>query len=357
MAAQEHRIESTVSESTQDWILHVDVDQFQAAVEVLRRPDLVGRPVIVGGSGDPTARRQVVTCASYEARICGVRAGLPLRSAVRKCPDAVFLPTDAQAYERASAHVMATLRELSGAVEVWGWDEAFVATGTADPERYAATVVAGVLAATGLQCSVGIGDNKLRAKVATGFAKPAGIHRLSKSNWMAVMGDRPVVALWGVGRRGAARFADHGILTVAQLAGADPGELASWLGPTIGPRYRQLALGEGDRHLRTEQWSARSRSHQATFPTDLTDRVEIEAALTALAREVTKEVAANGRQVARVAVTVRNSSFFTESHGTTLDAVTTESVDVEAAALGLLDRFPLSRPVRLLGVRVELTPE
>ncbi len=339
-----------------NWILHVDLDQFQASVETQRRPELRGQPLIVGGEGDPTRARQVVTCASYEARAFGVRAGMPLRAAAKKCPQAVFLPLDALAYEQASELVMGTLRALSALVEVWGWDEAFVGAETDDPERLAAEIQDAIRSAAGLPSSVGIGDNKLRAKVATGFGKPAGTYRLTEANWMEVMGDRPVQALWGVGSKGAARFAEHGVRTVAELASADPGELASWWGPTIGPRYRQLARGEGDTQIRVEPWVARSRSRQTTFAQDLTERAAIEHEVTQLARAITKEVVDDGRQIAKVAVIVRNSSFYTESHITTLVAPTVDSADVERAALAVLDRFPLVRPVRLLGVRVELTP-
>ncbi len=339
-----------------DWILHVDLDQFQASVETQRRPELKGQPLIVGGDGDPTRARQVVTCASYEARALGVRAGMPLRAAARKCPQAIFLPLDAPAYELASEQVMTTLRAMPVLVEVWGWDEAFVGTSTDDPEKLAGDIQLAIRSAAGLPSSVGIGDNKLRAKTATGFGKPAGIYRLTAENWTAVMGGRPVQALWGVGSKGAARFAEHGIRTVADLAAADTTDLASWWGPTIGPRYRQLARGEGDTHIRVEPWVARSRSRQTTFPQDLTDRADIEREVTELAGAITKEVVDDGRQVAKVAVIVRNSSFYTESHITTLAAPTVESTDVERAALTVLDRFPLQRPVRLLGVRVELTP-
>src|SRR5215213_1098214 len=120
-----------------DWILHVDLDQFLAAVEVLRRPELAGRPVVVGGDGDPSRPRQVVATASYEARAFGVRSGMALRMAARRCPDAVFLASDRPAYEAASARVMATLRSLPVVVEEWGWDEAFVGVHTAAPEEVA----------------------------------------------------------------------------------------------------------------------------------------------------------------------------------------------------------------------------
>ena len=116
------------------WILHVDLDQFLAAVEVLRRPELAGRPVIVGGDGDPTRPRQVVATASYEARAFGVRSGMPLGQALRRCPDGVFLRSDHPAYDAASAEVMAALRSFGWPVEVWGWDEAFVGLDADDPE-------------------------------------------------------------------------------------------------------------------------------------------------------------------------------------------------------------------------------
>ena len=168
------------------WVLHVDLDQFIAAVECCRRR-LAGLPVVVGGRGDPT-ERGVVSTASYEAREFGVGSGMPLRTAARKCPEAVFLPVDAPAYDAASAVVMDTLRSFEVPVEVLGWDEAFMAVETDDPQGFADDVRAAVLDATGLHCSVGIGDNKLRAKIATDFGKPRGTFRLTEETWFEVMG-------------------------------------------------------------------------------------------------------------------------------------------------------------------------
>ncbi len=338
------------------WFFHVDLDQFQVSVELLRRPELRGRPVIVGGDGDPTKARQVVTCASYEARSLGVRAGLPMRAALRKAPDAVYLPLDMPAYEAVSEQVMGVLRGTGRPVEVWGWDEAFLSAPVDDPSALALSVQTLVREATGLPCSIGIGDNKLRAKVATGFGKPAGIYRLTRSNWMEVMGDRPVRALWGVGARGAARFAEHGIATVADLASADVDELAGWWGPTIGPRYRALARGEGETTIRTAPRVPVSRSHQTTYPDDLVSRADVERELRVLAQRVVADVVAEGRTISKVAVIVRNSSFFTESHLRTLPVPTTSVEPVADAAVALLDKFELRRPVRLLGVRVDLGP-
>ena len=194
----------TVSDSSpvsNSWILHVDLDQFLASVELRRHPELAGLPVIVGGNGDPTEARKVVTCASYEAREFGVHAGMPLRTAARRCPDATFLPSDPAAYDAASDQVMGLLRDLGHPVEVWGWDEAYLGADVEDPSELAEQIRTVVSSATGLSCSVGISDNKQRAKVATGFAKPAGVSTLTDANWMTVMGDRPVDALWGIGLR------------------------------------------------------------------------------------------------------------------------------------------------------------
>ncbi|MGH8940079.1 MAG: DNA polymerase IV, partial [Actinomycetes bacterium] len=172
------------------WVLHVDLDQFIAAVEVLRHPELRGLPLVVGGDGDPT-KRGVVSTASYEAREFGVHSGQPLRTAARRCPDAVFLPVDRDAYEAASSAVMSTLRGFGAVVEVLGWDEAFLGFVTDDPEAVARDIQQRVRGATGLECSVGIGQNKLQAKLATGFGKPAGVFRLTDETWFEVLGDRP----------------------------------------------------------------------------------------------------------------------------------------------------------------------
>ena len=232
-------------------MLHVDLDQFIAAVEVLRHPELAGKPVIVGGRGDPT-ERAVVSTASYEAREFGVGSGMPLRIAARKAPEAVILPVDHEAYTAASDEVMATLRAQPGAtVQVLGWDEAFVGVETDDPEAYARMLQQAVLDRTSLHCSVGIGDTLVRAKVATGFGKPRGVYRLTADNWLDVMGDRPTIDLWGVGTKISRRLAALGVTTVRELAAADSAPLMAEFGPRMGPWYILLGRGEGcDRRRR-----------------------------------------------------------------------------------------------------------
>jgi DNA polymerase IV len=341
------------------WVLHVDLDQFLAAVEILRRPELAGRAVVVGGKGDPT-QRAVVATASYEARRHGVRSGMPLRTAAKRCPEAVFLPADNAHYEEVSEEVMATLRARKGVVvEVMGWDEAFVGAETGDPEALAHGIRADVLHRTRLTCSIGIGDNMLRAKLATGFAKPGagdGVFRLTAANWAEVMFDRPTQALWGIGTKTARKLADRGITTVRELAGADPAALAAELGPALGPWYVQLGRGIGRAVVEGTPWVPRSRSHETTFQENLTDWADVRSEVAALARRVAAEIDGAGRPAVRVAVKVRFAPFSTYTRSATLAAPTTDGDRFSAAALDVLELFPSRRPVRLLGVRAEFAP-
>jgi DNA polymerase IV len=339
-----------------DWVLHVDLDQFIAAVEVARRPELRGKPVVVGGSGDPT-QRAVVATASYEAREFGVHSGMPLRTAAKRCPDAVFLPSDPAAYGVVSERVMATLREFPVVVEVLGWDEAFLGAHTDDPEALASYLQHAVTAETGLNCSVGIGDNKLRAKLATGFAKPAGIYRLTRENWVAVMAGLGTDALWGIGGRTSAKLAEMGLTTVADLARADPAMLAERFGPRMGPYYRLLALGAGDTEVTATPYLAKSRSREVTFQQDLVDPADLAEQVRVLARRVAQDVVAEGRSAARVGVKIRFVPFVTRTRSITLPEPTTAAEDIEHAALTVLAWFDQNRPVRLLGVKAEFASQ
>jgi DNA polymerase IV len=339
-------------------VLHVDLDQFIAAVEILRRPELAGRPVVVGGKDADPTRRGVVATANYVAREYGVRSGMPLRTAVKRCPDAVFLPADKPAYEAASERVMAVLHGFAGVtVEVLGWDEAFVGATVADAtaaEELAQRIQAAVAAKTRLTCAVGIGDNLLRAKIATEFGKPGGRFTLTAENWVEVMGHRPTRALWGIGAKTAAKLAERGITTVDELAVADPEALAAELGPALGPWYVQLGRGIGRVEVRGEPWVARSHGREETFPADLTDWADVRAAAVTLAHRVAEDVRAEGRPAARVGVKVRFAPFTTKTRSMTLPEPTSDTATLEAAALEVLERFHPGKPVRLVGVRAEL---
>jgi DNA polymerase IV len=339
------------------WVLHIDLDQFFASVEVLRRPELRGRPVVVGGSGDPTQARTVVATASLEAREFGVHSGMPMRLAARKCPDAVFLPADMPTYQDVSSRVMATLRTFPVLLQVHGLDEAFVGGDIDDPQRLATALKAAVHNQVGLTCAIGIGRNKHQAKIAARFAKnePAGIATLTDQTWMPVMGRRPVGDLWGVGPRTVKKLDELGLSTVAELAAADletllqrfPLRAARWLS--------DISRGGGDTEVVTEPWVAQSRSKEVTFGRDLTERAEIEEQLTVLARELGAEVVGAGRRVIRVAVKVRSSSFFTQTREVKLRGGPTADLEVICrTALSVLEKFELRLPVRLLGVRADL---
>ena len=338
------------------WVLHVDMDQFLAAVEVLRRPELAGRPVVVGGRGDPT-ERAVVSTASYEARQFGVRSGMPLKTAARRCPDAVFLPVDFPVYEAASAKVMDALRAFPGTVvELLGWDEAFVGIESDDPETAARALQAAVLGATGLHCSIGIGDTKVRAKIATAFGKPRGIYRLTRSNWMDVMGDRQTTALWGVGNRIAGRLAGLGIHTVRELAEAPDEPLIQEFGPNTGPYIGRLGRGAGSAVVDDTPWVARAHGHETTYQRNLTTPEEIAGALRTLADQVSEDLRREGRACARVHLKVRFAPFFTVTRIRKLPEPTYEAAVITHIALELLRNLDDDRPIRLLGVRAEMVP-
>jgi DNA polymerase-4 len=333
-------------------VLHVDLDQFIAAVEVLRHPELRGRPVVVGGDGDPT-KRGVVSTASYEAREHGVHSGLPLRTAARRLPDAVFLPVDREAYDEVSASVMDVLRSSGAVVEVLGWDEAFLGVDVEDPEAFAWSLASRVREATQLDCTVGIGENKLQAKIATGFGKPAGVFRLTSANWFSVLGDRPTDALWGIGAKTARKLAGLGISTVSDLAAADPDALAAVFGPMTGPWLVLLGRGRGDADVDDSPYVARGHGKEETFQVNIADWSRVQAEVARIAGLLALDLAAEGRPAVRVVVKVRYAPFVTETHGVTLASPSSEAAVIEAAALAALERFGGRRPVRLLGVRAE----
>ncbi|HWL89747.1 MAG TPA: DNA polymerase IV [Actinomycetota bacterium] len=335
------------------FVFHVDLDQFLAAVEVLRRPELRGRPVIVGGDGDPTKRGVVSTC-SYEARAFGVRSGMPLRTALKRCPDAVFLPVDAPTYLEASRRVMDSLRSFGFVVQEMGWDEAFIAVETEQPEDLAREIQRRVLERTELWCSIGIGDNKLQAKIATEEGKPAGVFLLTSDRWPILMGPRATDALWGIGAKTARKLAAIGIGTVDELATADLDRLAAAFGPSTGPWLARLARGEDTSPVSDAPWIPRGVSRERTFQQDLATADEVERELDRLAFETAEDVRKDGRRAIRITVKLRLVPFITKTRGVPLPEPTMDPGGIAAGARAALSRFPdIARPVRLLGVRAE----
>jgi DNA polymerase-4 len=294
---------------------------------------------------------------------------MPLRSAARRCPQATFLPSDPAAYDAASDEVMAVLRDLGHPVEVWGWDEGFVGTDAEVPEPVAQQLRASVREHTGFTCCVGIGDNKVRAKLATGFAKApdgalpeaaTGVYRLTAQNWDDVMGERDVAALWGIGSRTAAKLGELGIGTVHDLATADVDLLRARFGPTTGPWLVSLGRGLGDRSVNTQPYEPRGHSREVTLEQDLLERPDIEATLRQLADDVLSDLGDNRRPIRQVAIKVRFAPFITKTRVRKLPTPTRDPAVVRETAVALLDRFDATdqaRPVRLLGVRVDLADE
>lgn len=350
--------------SSARWVLHVDLDMFLAAVEVLRRPELAGKPVVVGGRGVVT-ERAVVSTASYEAREFGIRSGMPLRTAHKKCPDAVFLPADFPVYEAASTEVMAAVRGLTwGGVpvvlEVLGWDEGFIGAGEGhgdlgDPREFADRVRAAVLAGTRLHCSVGVGRNKLQAKIATDFGKPQGVYTITDETWFEEMGERPVRALWGIGSKIAGRLNNLGIETVHDLAASETSRLVGEFGPTMGPWFHRLGRGVDSSPVDATPWVPRAHGHEETFQRDL-EWPEVPDAVRGLAGRALASIDAEGRPAMRVHLKVRYPNFFTLTRSRKLPEPSRDLTVIGDAAVALLDRVEQDKPVRLLGVRLEMVP-
>jgi DNA polymerase-4 len=281
---------------------------------------------------------------------------MPLRTALKRCPQAVFLRVDAEAYLAASRVVMDALRSFEGAVvQVMGWDEAFMGVEADDPEALARDVQARVLEGTRLWCSVGVGDSRHRAKLASAFAKPRGVFTLTGEMWFEVMGAQPTDALWGIGAKTARMLSAVGIRTVEQLANADESMLAEAFGPRIGPWLKKLGTGEDSGRVSDEPWVPRGISHERTFQRNLTDPDEIRRELSKLVGELMEDVRKDGRPIMRVVVKVRFAPFITKQHGRKLPEPTLDQAVINRQAQDLLAMFE-ERPIRLLGVRADFDP-
>jgi nucleotidyltransferase/DNA polymerase involved in DNA repair len=249
--------------------------------------------------------------------------------------------------------VMTALRELGYVTEALGWDEAFVAAETDDPEAVAREIQQHIKASTQLESSVGIGENRIQAKTATSFAKPAGVFRLTGQTWFAVMGEQHAGALLGVGAKTEHKLAELGIGTVGELAAANLRVVADRFGPTIGPWLVQTANGLGSTEVSAEPYVPRSRSRETTFQQNIEDWAQVREEVLRLADHVTRDVEAEQRPAVRIVVKVRHAPFFTSTHGHTLAEPTSDQAVIRRAALAALDMFTDRRPVRLLGVRAE----
>lgn len=334
-------------------ILHVDMDAFYAAVEQLRRPELRGKPVVVGGDGNPH-RRGVVSTASYEARDYGIHSAMPLRIAYKKCPHAVFLPVDFAAYGAYSQRIRAILREYTSLVEPLSLDEAFLDV-SARPEESAA--LAGEIRRrikdeTGLTASIGIGPNKLLAKIASALHKPDAVTEITPQTAAATLSGLPATVLWGIGPKTAARLAEAlGVQSVGDLQQIARDALQEVLGERHGEYLYRSCRGEDDTPVVTD-WEPRSASRETTYQYDTRRREVIIRTIRALAGDVVEDLGEAGYRAKTVTVKIRYHDFRTHTRALTLPEPTGDLETVRQTAIALLDRFALDRPVRLVGVRV-----
>jgi DNA polymerase IV len=329
-------------------IAHVDLDAFYVSVELLRRPELRGRPVVVAGSGP----RAVVTTASYEAREFGVGSATPASRARRLCPDAVFIPPDFEAYRAVSREVMDRVRAEVPTVEVAGLDEAYLdLSGLVAPRAAMRRLVADVAAATELSCSVGLGPNKLVAKVASDAEKPRGFVVLSRERACARFAQAPPALLPGVGPKTAERLERMGVTTIAALAATPPDALAERFGARLGPYLAGRARFEDDSPV-TSVRVAVSESRETTFDRDIAALEEMEEVLDRLTGQLCQALGKAGRRGRTIGIKVRLDDFSTHTRARTLPRAVNDAAEVGTIARELLREFAPPRPVRLLGVRV-----
>jgi DNA polymerase-4 len=324
------------------------MDAFYVSVELLRRPDLRGMPVIVAGSGP----RAVVTTASYEARRFGVASAVPAARARRLCPQAVFLAPDFAYYRQVSAQVMDLVRLHVETVEVVGLDEVYLdLSGLPAPKAAMRRLAHRIEASTGLSCSVGIGPNKLVAKVASDAEKPKGFVALSRIEACERFRSEPCGLIPGIGPKTVERLSDEGISNLGELAAASPDRLAERFGPRLGAELARRAKFEDGAPV-TQERKVVSESRETTFDTDVADPGQLETIMAGLSQRLWSALDGQGRSGRTVSIKVRLADFSTYTRARTFSEPVGSAEQLEHAALGLLRRHPPARPVRLLGVRV-----
>lgn len=331
-------------------ILHVDMDAFFASVEEKRRPELVGRPVVVGGRGDPNSRG-VVSAASYEARKFGIHSAMPLAEAFRRCPEAVFLPVDFTAYREASRQIRAVFEEFTQIIEPIGLDEAFLDVSEVPRAGVdiARAIKQRIMQVTALSCSVGVAGNKLLAKIASDLEKPDGMTLITERDIETRIWPLPVRSIWGIGPKTAEQLSTLGIGTIADLAGADIEALTARFGSTRAQHFFCASRGLDERPVSTHR-KRRSISRETTLDADVGDIERLREVLHGLATNLLGAIEKSGLRARTVNVKIRYSDFQILSRQISLPSPTDDPQRIEQAAFACLDRLPLSKRVRLLGV-------
>jgi DNA polymerase-4 len=329
-------------------VAHLDADAFYVSIELSRHPELRGRPVVVSGSGP----RAVVTTASYEARRYGVGSAMPASRARRLCPDAVFIAPDFPTYREVSARMMGIVRSHVERVEVVGLDEAYLdLAGLFSPRAAMRRLVAEIREVTQLTCSVGIGPNKLVAKVASDAEKPAGFVVLSREEACARFGSSPPGLIPGIGPKTAVRLSELGLTTLAAVGAAPERLLAERFGANHGRDLARRARFEHEGRI-GEPRKVVSESRERTFDRDVSDPAELREALARMAAQLCAGLRSNGRRGRTIGIKVRLDDFTTVTRARTVAETTNDEDVVRAVALTLLEQYAPARPVRLLGVRV-----
>jgi DNA polymerase-4 len=336
------------AEDSSQRVAHLDADAFYVSIELTRRPELRGLPVVVAGTGP----RAVVTTASYEARRYGVGSAMPAARARRLCPQAVFLAPDFPAYRAVSRQVMELVRAHVERVEVVGLDEAYLdLTGLHSPNAAMRRLVAEIKRATQLTCSVGIGPNKLVAKVASDAEKPAGFLVLTREQACERFARSPPALIPGIGPKTAARLAELGLQTLAAVAAAPEQQLTARFGPNLGRELQRRARFEGDGEVGATR-KVVSESRERTFDHDLRDFAQLREALLKMTSALCESLTAHGRRGRTIGIKVRLDDWTTITRARTVSEPTCAYETVAAVALALLQENAPERPVRLLGVRV-----
>jgi DNA polymerase-4 len=327
---------------------HLDADAFYVSVELNRRPELRGLPVVVSGTGP----RAVVTTASYEARRFGVGSAMPAARARRLCPQAVFIPPDGAHYREVSRQLMGIVRSHVERVEVVGLDEAYLdLSGLYSPRAAMRRVLADIKAATALVCSVGIGPNKLVAKVASDAEKPAGFLVLTREQACERFAGASPGLIPGIGPKTAARLEAIGLRTLGALASAPEQLLVERFGPNHGRELRRRGRFEHDGEV-SEARKVVSESRERTFDYDVNDASRLREALARMTTELCESLVAHDNHGRTIGIKVRLDDFSTVTRARTLPEPTCDPEQVKRVALALLEQYAPSRPVRLLGVRV-----
>lgn len=335
-------------------VLHVDMDAFFVAVEVRSRPELRGRPVIVGGTGN----RGVVSSASYEAREFGVRSAMPVSTARRLCPHGVFIAPDHSQYSEVSRAVMEIFRSVTPLVEPISLDEAFLDVAGAQrllgrPAEIGQQIRVHVAQSQGITCSVGVASTKFVAKLASTRCKPNGLLVVPADGVLDFLHPLPVHALWGVGERTAATLTRLGLKTVGDLANLPLAALRNAVGAASSTHLHELAWGRDPRRV-SPQEPDKSIGAEETFETDVTDLALIHRELLRLSERAATRLRASGHVGRTVSIKVRFADFTTINRSRTLPAATDVTHEVYETARALYDALGYDAArIRLVGVRIE----